>query len=47
MTMLVDGYFLRRNSLEANRFILLLPDDWRGEALAFMSEKLGAVPYPY
>jgi len=44
MTMMLAGFFSR--NLDLSRIMLILPDDWRGDALAIFAEKLGAHPYP-
>ena len=42
--MLVGGFPLI--GLDLRRFVLILPDDWRGAALTQFTDRLGARPYP-
>ncbi len=43
MTMMLAGFFRRHYDLA--RLLLLMPDDWRGEALAHWARRLGATPF--
>jgi len=43
MTMMLAGYVLRQYSPES--LIIMMPDDWRGEALAHWAAKIGARPW--
>ncbi|VAW35501.1 hypothetical protein MNBD_CHLOROFLEXI01-2946 [hydrothermal vent metagenome] len=44
MTMMLVGFFA--NQYDLSRLVLLLPDDWRGEALVVFANKLGVTPFP-
>jgi lysophospholipid acyltransferase (LPLAT)-like uncharacterized protein len=44
MTMMLVGFFA--NHYDLSRIVLILPDDWRGEALSIFAQKLGAKPFP-
>jgi lysophospholipid acyltransferase (LPLAT)-like uncharacterized protein len=44
MTMMLVGFFTAHYDLSS--FVLILPDDWRGKALAIFTNKLGAHPFP-
>lgn len=44
MTMMLVGFFANHYNL-AN-IVLLMPDDWRGEALQVFANKLGTEPFP-
>ena len=44
MTMMLVGFFA--NFYDVSSIVLLMPDDWRGEALAIFASKLGAEPFP-
>jgi lysophospholipid acyltransferase (LPLAT)-like uncharacterized protein len=43
MTMMLAGYVLRHYSPES--LIIMMPDDWRGDALAHWATKIGARPW--
>lgn len=43
MTMMLAGYVLRHYSPES--LIIMMPDDWRGETLAYWATKIGARPW--
>lgn len=43
MTMMLAGYVLRHYSPES--LIIMMPDDWRGETLAYWAAKIGARPW--
>ena len=45
MTMMLVGG-LPQLDLDLRRFVLIMPDDWRGAALAQFTDRLGARPYP-
>lgn len=44
MTMMLVGFFANHYNLK--NIVLLMPDDWRGEALQIFANKLGAEPFP-
>ncbi len=44
MTMMLVGFF--EDKLDISSIVLILPDDWRGEALSIFAQKLGAEPFP-
>lgn len=44
MTMMLVGFFANHYNLE--NIVLLMPDDWRGEALQVFANKLGTEPFP-
>ncbi len=44
MTMMLVGFFA--NQYDLSKLVLLMPDDWRGEALQVFANKLGAEPFP-
>ncbi|MCI0576836.1 MAG: hypothetical protein L0332_29045 [Chloroflexi bacterium] len=44
MTMMLAGFFLRHYDMQS--LVLILPDDWRGEALSVWAGKIGARPMP-
>ena len=44
MTMMLVGFFA--NHYDLSRLVLILPDDWRGEALVVFASKLGVTPFP-
>ncbi len=44
MTMMLVGFFA--NQYDLSKLVLLMPDDWRGEALQVFANKLGAAPFP-
>ncbi len=44
MTMMLVGFFASQYDL--SRLVLILPDDWRGEALVVFANKLGVAPFP-
>ncbi|MEJ2750668.1 MAG: hypothetical protein P8183_22595 [Anaerolineae bacterium] len=44
MTMMLVGFFASHYNLE--NIVLLMPDDWRGEALQVFANKLGTEPFP-
>jgi lysophospholipid acyltransferase (LPLAT)-like uncharacterized protein len=44
MTMMLAGFFATQFNL--SRLVLILPDDWRGQALTVFATKLGVQPFP-
>jgi len=44
MTMMLVGYFAK--TIDVSKVVLLMPDDWRGEALAIFARKVGGEPFP-
>ncbi len=44
MTMMLVSFF--KDYFDPSSIVLLMPDDWRGEALQVFANKLGAQPYP-
>ena len=44
MTMMLVGFFANHYNLK--NIVLLMPDDWRGEALQVFANKLGTEPFP-
>ena len=44
MTMMLVGFFANHYNLE--NIVLLMPDDWRGEALQVFANKLNTEPFP-
>ena len=45
MTMMLAGFF--QNHLDSmENLVLMMPDDWRGEALQYFTHRLGATPFP-
>lgn len=44
MTMMLVGFFA--NQYDLSRIVLILPDDWRGDALVVFAKKLGVEPFP-
>jgi lysophospholipid acyltransferase (LPLAT)-like uncharacterized protein len=44
MTMMLVGFFAAHYDLSS--FLLLMPDDWRGQALTVFVNRLGAQPFP-
>lgn len=44
MTMMLAGFVLQ--AYDPGGLLIMMPDDWRGEALAHWAQRLGAVPYP-
>ncbi|MCP4417322.1 MAG: hypothetical protein GY805_11925 [Chloroflexi bacterium] len=44
MTMMLVGFFAKQYDL--SRLVLILPDDWRGEALVVFANKLRVTPFP-
>ncbi|MCA9939206.1 MAG: hypothetical protein KC418_11210 [Anaerolineales bacterium] len=44
MTMMLAGYFLQQYDM--SRLVLMMPDDWRGDALNVFAQKLGGKPFP-
>ena len=44
MTMMLAGFVLR--SYDPGGLLIMMPDDWRGEALAHWAQRLSATPFP-
>lgn len=44
MTMMLAGFFLAHYNL--HNFVLILPDDWRGETLTHWAKRIGITPFP-
>lgn len=44
MTMMLVGFFA--NQYDLSKLVLILPDDWRGNALVVFANKLGVTPFP-
>lgn len=44
MTMMLAGFFLQQYDM--SKLVLMMPDDWRGEALSVFAQKVGAHPFP-
>lgn len=44
MTMMLAGYVLQ--AYDPGGLLIMMPDDWRGEALAHWAQRLGATPFP-
>lgn len=44
MTMMLAGFLTRY--LNPQRIVLLMPDDWRGQALQIFARQMGARPFP-